>query len=159
MVEQAMDDFAIARALHVAAVVLWIGGVGFVTLVAMPAIRHQAKDSERLNAFHALEKGFAGQARIWVLIAGLSGFWMVWRTHMWDRFTQSQFWWMWAMVVVWAGFATMLFVIEPFFLHKKMAAKTNDGTRFARMEKMHRIALAASMVAVIGAVGGAHGAW
>lgn len=154
-----MDDFAIARALHVAAVVLWIGGVGFVTLVAMPAIRQQAKDVDRLHAFHALEKGFAGQARIWVLIAGATGFWMVWRTHMWQRFVEAQFWWMWAMVIVWAGFAAMLFIIEPFFLHKKMTSTTADGSRFARMERMHRIALLASIVAVIGAVGGAHGAW
>ena len=34
-----MDQLAIARALHVLAVVLWIGGVGFVTTVLLPAVR------------------------------------------------------------------------------------------------------------------------
>ena len=34
-----MDDFLIARVIHMASIVLWIGGVAFVTTVAMPAIR------------------------------------------------------------------------------------------------------------------------
>ena len=32
-----MDDVAVVRALHVLAVVFWIGGVGFVTTVILPA--------------------------------------------------------------------------------------------------------------------------
>jgi uncharacterized membrane protein len=34
-----MDDVVIAWALHVLAVVIWIGGVGMVTMVVLPAIR------------------------------------------------------------------------------------------------------------------------
>ena len=34
-----MDDLVLARAIHVTAVVFWIGGVGFVTWVVMPALR------------------------------------------------------------------------------------------------------------------------
>ncbi|MFD2442297.1 hypothetical protein ACFSS8_23395 [Paracoccus kondratievae] len=34
-----MDDLALARILHVVAVLMWIGGVGFVTLVVIPALR------------------------------------------------------------------------------------------------------------------------
>ena len=34
-----MDDLALARAIHVIAVLFWIGGVGFVTWVIMPALR------------------------------------------------------------------------------------------------------------------------
>ena len=33
-----MDDFIIARALHVLAVLMWIGGVAFVTMVLFPSI-------------------------------------------------------------------------------------------------------------------------
>jgi hypothetical protein len=38
-------DIVIARIVHVLAVVLWIGGVGFVTTVLFPAVRR----SERLR--------------------------------------------------------------------------------------------------------------
>jgi uncharacterized membrane protein len=34
-----MDDVLIARALHVLAVVIWIGGVAMVTTVVLPAVR------------------------------------------------------------------------------------------------------------------------
>ena len=152
-----MDDFTIARVLHVIAVLFWIGGVAFVTLVVMPSVRSQHASGERLEAFHKLEGHFAPQARLWVLLAGASGFWMVWRAEMWDRFRDSHFWWMHAMVALWLVFAAMLFVIEPLFLHRRMMSSSDPARDFARMERMHRVLLAASIITVIGAVAGSHG--
>ncbi len=37
-----MDDLILARAIHVAAIVHWIGGVSFVTLMLLPGIRRLA---------------------------------------------------------------------------------------------------------------------
>lgn len=152
-----MDDLTLARIVHVAAIVLWIGGVAFVTLVIFPATRSDHGPAERLAAFHRIEGRFAGQARLWVLLAGLSGLWMVWRGAMWSRFAMGQFWWMHAMVAVWMIFAAMLFVIEPLFLHARMARSPDPARDFARMERMHRVLLAASLITIAGAVGGAHG--
>ena len=39
MRDLAMDDFILARAVHVLSVLLWIGGVAFVTTVLLPAVR------------------------------------------------------------------------------------------------------------------------
>jgi uncharacterized membrane protein len=36
-----MDDLAVARTIHVLAVVLWIGGVAMVTTILLPAVRRQ----------------------------------------------------------------------------------------------------------------------
>lgn len=152
-----MDDFTIARILHVVAVVMWIGGVGFVTLVVIPAIRALHPPAERLAAFHRFEGRFAAQARLWVALAGLSGFWMVWRGQMWDRFQDAQFWWMHAMLMVWLIFAAMLFVIEPLFLHRRMASSAQPARDFARLGRMHWLLILGSLVAVVGAVGGSHG--
>jgi len=104
-----MDDITIARAIHVLAVLLWIGGVAFVTLVVMPPIRAAYPPADRLAAIRKLEGRFAVQARIWVLHAGVSGFWIVKRGQMWGRFADPRFWWMHAMVGLWAIFAAMLF--------------------------------------------------
>jgi len=152
-----MDDFILARAIHVLSLVMWIGGVAFVTSVAMPAIRLSTPPDERLAAFHRFEERFASQARMWVLLAGASGLWMVWRTDMWSRFEDFQFWWMHAMVCLWAIFALMLFVIEPFVLHRRMAHPTDPARMFARMEWMHRLLLALASVVVAAAVMGSHG--
>jgi uncharacterized membrane protein len=152
-----MNDFILARAIHVLSVVMWIGGVAFVTTVAMPAIRHSSPPEERLAAFHRFESRFAPQARVWVLLAGASGLWMIWRLDMWSRFEDGRYWWMHAMVCLWALFALMLFVIEPFFLHRRMEASLEPARVFARIERMHRVLLALSLLTVGAAVAGSHG--
>src|SRR5690606_2331295 len=152
-----MDDLAPARILHVVAVLMWSGGVGFVTLVVIPALGRVYPPDRRLAAFHAIEGRFAPQARLWVLLAGASGLWMIWRGAMWGLFADPSFWWMHAMLAVWLVFAVMLFVIEPLFLHRRMATSPDPAADFDRLDRMHRLLLAGSIIAVIGAVGGAHG--
>ncbi len=152
-----MNGLILARTIHVLSVVMWIGGVAFVTTVAMPAIRRSAPPAERLAAFHRFEERFAPQARVWVLLAGASGLWMTWRADMWSRFEDGRYWWMHAMVCLWLLFALMLFVIEPFVLHRRMAKAADPSRVFARMEWMHRILLTLALVTVAGAVAGSHG--
>jgi|TARA_R110002124_G_scaffold282580_1_gene457851 uncharacterized membrane protein len=152
-----MDDYTIARVIHVASVLLWIGGVAFVTMVAMPAIRRQSRPDERLSDFHRLENGFAWQARIWVLLAGASGFWMTWRADLWSRFLDAHFWWMHAMVLVWLLFMIMLFVLEPLVLHRRMAESHDPERDFARMQRVHLVLNILGIITVMGAVAGSHG--
>lgn len=154
-----MDDFILARVVHVLAVLLWIGGVAFVTTVALPAVRRENPPAERLRAFHRLEGRFAPQAQLWVFLAGASGFWMVWRADLWHRFADPASWWMIAMLAVWTVFAVMLFILEPLVIHRRMDESTNPAKDFQRVETMHRVLLAASLITVGGAVGGSHGLW
>lgn len=154
-----MDDVTIARTLHVLAVVLWIGGVGFVTTVLLPALRGIAPPSERLARFDAIERHFAWQARLTTLLAGISGFYMTTRLDLWERFRSAGFWWMDAMVLVWLLFTAMLFVAEPLFVHRWLhlrAAADPDGT-FRLVERWHRALLALSLITIFGAVAGSHG--
>jgi uncharacterized membrane protein len=152
-----MDDFILARALHVIAVLLWIGGVAFVTLALMPVIRADEVPSARIRAFRAIERRFSAQAKLWVLLAGASGFWMVWRYDMWSRFAEPRLWWMHAMVGLWLLFMLMLFVLEPLVLHRAMNAPDPEARTFARMEWVHRLLLLLALLTVFGAVAGSHG--
>ena len=81
-----MDDVIVARALHVLAVVIWIGGVSMATTVALPAVRRGDLGEDRLKAFQAIEHRFVWQARSAIIVVGLSGFYMIWRLGLWDRF-------------------------------------------------------------------------
>lgn len=152
-----MDDFSLARALHILAVVFWIGGVGFVTLVVIPSIKANTPSSDRLATFHRIEGRFSWQARLWVLLAGASGFWMVYRADLWSRFVDAGFWWMHAMVGLWLLFATILFVIEPFFAHRRMKDSPDPAADFRRLDLGHRVLLTLAVATVIGAAGGARG--
>ena len=87
-----MDDLTLARALHVLAVVLWIGGVVFVTTVLLPAVRDLHAPAERVIFFETVERRFGRQAHVTTVLAGLSGFYMVVRLGLWDRFLSVGYW-------------------------------------------------------------------
>ena len=116
-----MDDLALARAIHVVAILFWIGGVAFVTLIVLPWVRRRFPPTERLSGFHEMEGRFAPQARVWVALAGLTGLWIVHRADLWSRFAEPRSWWMGAMLLVWLIFSAILYVAEPLFLHRRMA--------------------------------------
>lgn len=154
-----MGDFIVARVLHVLGVVLWIGGVAFVTLVLLPAVSRMREPFERVDFFESVEAGFARQARATTLLTGLSGFYLAHRLGAWERFADAHYWWMHAMVLVWAVFTLMLFVLEPLWLHRwlrQRARRDPDGT-FLLIVRLHRVLLVVSLVTIAGAAAGSHG--
>lgn len=153
-----MDPITLARAAHVLAIVFWIGGVAFVTLVLLPALRDEPPHM-RVATFERLERRFGRQAKIAVLIAGGTGFYMTHVLDGWGRFLEPSFWWMHAMLFVWSAFTLVLFVLEPLVLHDwfhRHAARDPEKT-FGLIERLHRVLLSASLVTVAAAVLGAHG--
>ena len=154
-----MTDVIIARALHVIAIVHWIGGVFMVTTVILPAVGRLADPVRRIALFEAIEGRFSWQAKISVTVAGLTGFYMTDRLDAWGLFADAAFWWMHAMVLVWAAFTFVLFVAEPLFLHEwfhRKAERDPDKT-FSIILRFHRVLLTVSVVTVGGAVLGANG--
>ena len=154
-----MSDVITARALHVLAVVIWIGGVSMVTTVVLPAIRRGELGGDWLRAWNAIEHRFAMLARIAVIFVGLTGFYMAARLDLWDRFMSAQFWWMHAMLGVWLVFAAILFVAEPFIVARRFNIWASEAPQdaFKWLHRGHWVLLALSMITVFGAVAGAQG--
>lgn len=154
-----MQDVILARALHVLGVVVWIGGVAMVTLVILPAVRRGQLGADRYLAFQAIESRFIWIARAMVLVVGLSGLYMLARLNLWDRFGDTGFWWMHAMVCLWLVFAVILFIGEPFIFHQKFArhAAADPDAAFARLHRLHWVLLLLSLITIFGAVAGAQG--
>ncbi len=154
-----MDDVAAARALHVLAVVIWIGGVAMVTSVVLPAIRRGEMGQNFLQAFQAIERRFVWQARIAIIVVGATGFYMTWRLDLWDRFATASFWWMHAMVCLWLLFTFILFIGEPLILHRRLHswATTNPTATFAWLQRAHWVLLGLGVVTILGAVAGVYG--
>jgi len=154
-----MVEMIVARILHVIGVVLWIGGVAMVTTVLLPATRRLKSPEERVRFFELIEAGFARQARWTVLITGLSGFYLAYLLDAWDRFKEASYWWMHAMVLVWAIFTLMLFVLEPLWLHRwfeRSAGRAPEKT-FRLIQGLHWVLLSISLLTIAGAVAGSHG--
>ncbi|HEX7968457.1 MAG TPA: hypothetical protein VF502_09570, partial [Stellaceae bacterium] len=112
-----------------------------------------------LAFFDAIERRFAAQARVTTVLVGLSGLYMLARLDLWDRFLSAGFWWMHAMVAVWAVFTALLFLAEPLFLHRwlQARAKAAPEATFALVERLHRLLLALAAITLFGAVAGSHG--
>jgi uncharacterized membrane protein len=154
-----MNDVILARAFHVLFVVIWIGGVAMATTVVLPAVRRGDLGADRLKAFQAIERRFVWQARAAVLIVGLSGVYMTARLDLWYRFTSANFWWMHAMVGLWSLFAFVLFVAEPFILHRRFHrwATLQPDRAFAWLHRGHWLLLILAVLTVLGAVAGSQG--
>lgn len=154
-----MGSFILARVIHVLGVVAWIGGVAMVTTVLLPAVRRFKDAEERLAFFERVEARFARQARWTTLITGASGLYMLNYLHAWAWIHQWSHWWVGAMILVWAIFTLMLFVLEPLVLHRLFrarAARDPDGT-FVFIQLMHWVLLLVSLITIAGAVAGSHG--
>jgi uncharacterized membrane protein len=154
-----MNDVIVARALHVLGVVIWIGGVSMATTVALPAVRGSDLGRDWLQAFQAIEHRFAWQARTAIILVGLTGFYMTWRLDLWDRFRTATFWWMHAMVCLWLLFAFVLFVAEPFILHRHFRrwASARPEVAFTWLHRAHWLLLVLSVVTILGAASGSQG--
>lgn len=156
---RSVDDLALARALHVLAVVIWIGGVAMVTTVILPSVRRGDLGANRLHAFEAIERRFSWHARIAILIVGITGLYMIDRADLWDRFRSGEFWWMHAMVALWLVFAALLFVAEPLIPRRRFErwATIRPDAAFGLVQRFHWLLLILSLVTIFGAVAGAHG--
>ena len=149
----------LTRVVHVLGVVIWIGGVGFVTAVLIPAMLTFDDPIRRAEIFEQLENRFAMIARATTLLVGASGLFMVAQYDLWVRFASMKYWWMHAMTLVWLIFSVMLFVAEPLFLHRKFSEqlRRHPERTLTRIQRAHWLLFVLSLIAVAGAVAGAHG--
>ena len=154
-----MDELTIARAIHVLGVVLWIGGVLFVTTVGLPWIKKFGDPAEGVKTFHVMEKAFIGQARFTTTITGLSGFAMLHLLDGWERYSDPDFWWLYPMTIIWTLFMLVMFVLEPFVLPRIMASKIqgNPGNALRMVHRVHWVLALLSLFTIGAAIIGVHG--
>jgi uncharacterized membrane protein len=153
-----MNDVIFARALHVLAVIHWIGGLAFVTLVVLPFATSRPDRGEGLALFAAVESRFSAQVRFSIPLAGGAGLWMTYRMDLWDRFADPHFWWMSAMARLWLFFMAIIFIIEP-LLHERFDRKAREDpdSAFRRLIALHVVLLVFAALTALGAVASAQG--
>src|SRR5699024_11448335 len=93
------------------------------------------------------------------LLVAASGFYMVADLDLWARFHQAAFWWMHAMVAVWLIFTLLLFVVEPFLIHRLVRRRVEAGDEaiFGLLLALHWLLLILSLGTAFAAVAGSYG--
>ncbi|HEY8521068.1 MAG TPA: hypothetical protein VIN61_13375 [Gammaproteobacteria bacterium] len=146
---------SLARALHVLGVLWWVGGVAMVTASIVPALRQaDLTDEERRRIFGKIRARFVWQARAAVLLVGATGAYLLTYLGGIARLRSLAVgWWIDLMILTWAVFALLLFVLEPLGIMQK----TGIGRRPRAFLIMHAGLLALALAAVASGVIWAHG--
>jgi hypothetical protein len=83
---------------------------------------------------------------------------MAWRLNLWAQFAEPAFWWLDAMLLVWAVFMALVFVVEPIAGARVAAEAARDpAVVLRRLSRAHIVLLSVAIATILGAVGGAHG--
>jgi uncharacterized membrane protein len=145
--------FSIMHIIHVLSVILWIGGLAFVTIIIFPVIFKTPEALQKVILFQSIERRFARLARIYNLVVGITGFTMLllmgWQNALFTKPGIP----LTFMVLVWVFWAVMLFGLEPLVIKKMLDNMMKKGEKmdidgiFRKMNKLHWVLLVLSLAA------------
>lgn len=159
--------FVSMHIIHLLSVILWIGGLAFVTFNVFPAIYRETDSLKKVLLFQRIEHRFSAQARILSLLTGITGIAMVYIGN----------WWVWLtgdglstlkgmsllfMIIMWAFWTVLLFGLEPIIIRKMLKKyelnhdKYEIDDVFKRVNILHYVLLTLTLIACAGGAMFAH---
>ncbi len=99
---------ALLLIIHVICVIIWIGGVSFVTTVIFPMMYQTEGSLEKSLMFQRVEHRFAGMVRWLIGIVGITGFWLLISKYGFQILAQRRGLGIVIMIVAWALYTTIL---------------------------------------------------
>ncbi|MBI5885276.1 MAG: hypothetical protein HZB85_01675 [Deltaproteobacteria bacterium] len=155
--------FMLMHIIHLLTVILWIGGLAFVTVIMLPIAINTKEPLQKVLSFQRVEHRFAKQARIYNVITGASGFVMLYINGWHHLLFTRQGLALTVMTMIWVFWFVMLWGLEPLII-RKMLDKMMKGEEkmdidgvFRKMVKLHWVMMAVSLVAAAAGALTAHG--
>lgn len=144
-------------AIHVAMIVLWIGGVGFVTIIIFPLIGRMSNSFEAVMLFQGVEHRFAKHARLYVALTGITGFALLYLTGLQSLLFTVKGLGITLMFIAWF-FYLLVLIFEKRIFKKLFGAPEKFEAKkvFAILSIFHWFVLGLSMLAVFVGVWWAH---
>lgn len=151
--------YRISLIVHVLSVVIWIGGVAFVTIIVFPMILRTKNSLEQVMMFQGIEHRFSRIAKILVILTGISGLYLI--------SEKGLSFGVFIMIFVWTLYASLLFFLEK-LLFKRLFAKpsrnrvvpTGEQLKteqvFFRLQVFHWFVLTLSFLAIAAGIWTAH---
>ncbi len=149
---------ALLLIIHVICVIIWIGGVSFVTTVIFPMMYQTEGSLEKALMFQGVEHRFAGMVRWLIGIVGITGFWLLVAKYGFGILAQRRGLGIVIMIVAWALYTTVL-VSERKVFGKIFAdpEKINMDQALRIINVMHWFLLTISFAAVAAGIWFAQG--
>lgn len=145
-------------AAHVVAVVLWIGGVGFVTVVVFPMLMRMEDSLETVLAFQRFEKRFGLHAKIYLWVTGVTGALLLYLTGKYRILFRAETLGITIMMAAWLFYFLVLTFEKRIFGRLFGGAKDIDTKKVLRvLNVFHWVILSLSLMAVFAGVWQGHG--
>ncbi len=143
---------------HVISVIIWIGGVAFVTTVIFPMMYRTEGSLEKALMFQSVEHRFAGMVRWLIVLVGVTGLWMLYAKYGFGILLTVRGLGILIMLFAWALYTTVLLFERKIF--GKIFAnpeKINMDRALRMINGMHWFLLTISFIAVAAGVWFGHG--
>ena len=144
--------------IHVIGVIIWIGGVAFVTMVIFPMMYQTEGSLEKALLFQRVEHRFAGMVRWLIAIVGVTGFWLLYSKYGFGILAQRRGIGILIMIFAWTLYTVILLSERKIF--SKIFAdpeKIDMNNALKIINGMHWALLVISISAVAGGVWFGHG--
>ena len=140
--------------IHILTVILWIGGLGFITILILPMVVKMPDALQKVLLFQRIEHRFAPLARIYTVIVGVSGFSMFFILDFAPILFEKEGIFLLIMIAIWIFWVIMLFGLEPLIvkrildnLAKEKGKSLEIEDLFNRMNILHFVLLFLSLAA------------
>lgn len=146
-----MDEHLIkfVTAIHVTTVVVWIGGVSFVTMIIFPMLLKMDESLEKVLMFQRVESVFAKQAKVYAWIVGPTGFALLYMKGLHKLLFTRDAIGPSAMLIVWTFYALVLTFEKKIFARLfSDPGKFDPEKVFARISRFHYVIMGASLAAI-----------
>lgn len=138
--------------LHVLSIVVWIGGVAFVTAIVFPTLAGMEDSMAKVNFFMGFERRFQFLAKVCVVLAGASGILLFWQRGAFSTLASDEAFLIGYKFLVWAVFALLLFGGEKRLMGALVSGETSPETAFKRLAIFHWVVLILSLFAIIAGI-------
>lgn len=139
----------VITAIHVVTVLLWIGGVSFVTIIIFPMLVRMGDSLEKVLMFQSVENVFVRLARYYVVVVGITGFLLLYLTDQFSKLFTMQTLGITFMLTVWGLYSFILLFERKIFAKLFADSKKYDPDKImVRLSKGHWVILALSLAAV-----------
>jgi uncharacterized membrane protein len=145
-------------AIHVLGVVIWIGGVAFITMIVFPMLTKMENSLEKVLFFQGIEHRFARVAKSSLVVVGLTGGWLLYETGEWRILFGMAGIGPTLMLAVWTVYLLVL-LFEGKIFRMIFGGKAEQDTNkvFVLLSGFHWVVLGLSLLAISVGVWTGHG--